>query len=72
MIQTKNLAKLKPKERELLKQLVSKSKENVRKITRCRIPFLTDDRKMDTQIIEALDIARNTIRQVPQRYAEHG
>jgi hypothetical protein len=64
MMQTKNLVKLKPKERELLKQLVSKSKENVRKITRCRILFLTGDRKMDTQIIEALDIARNTIRQV--------
>jgi putative transposase len=71
-MQTKNLVKLKPKERELLKQLIGKGKESVRKITRCRILLLTDDRKTDTQIIEALDIARNTIRQVRQRYVEEG
>jgi putative transposase len=71
-MQTKNLVKLKPKERELLRQLISKGKEKVRKITRCRILLLTDDRKTDTQIIESLDIARNTIRQVRQRYVEEG
>jgi len=65
----KNKVKLKSKERALLKQLISKGTEKARKITRCRILLLADAGKTDTQIIEALGIARNTIRQVRQRYS---
>ena len=68
----KNKVKLKSKERALLKQLISKGTEKARKITRYRILLLADAGKTDTQIIEALGIARNTIRQVRQRYSAEG
>lgn len=68
----KNEVTLKPKDRALLKQLTGKGTEKARKITRCRILLLTDAGKTDTHIIEALGIARNTIRQVRQRYTQEG
>ena len=67
-MKVKNQVKLKPKERKLLKQLISKGIEKARKITRGRILLLADEGKTDTQIIEALKTARNTIRQVRTRY----
>lgn len=71
-MKTKILVKLRAKERELLKQLINKGEEKARKITRCRILLLADAGKTDTKIIEALSVARNTIRQVRQRYTEEG
>jgi len=71
-MRVKNKVRLKPKDRALLKQLISKGKEKARKITRCRILLLADVGRTDTQIIEALGIARNTIRQVRQRYVVEG
>ena len=68
----KDKVKLKPKERKLLKQLISKGSEKARKITRCRILLLADEGKTDTQIIEALKVARNTIRTVRFRYVWEG
>jgi len=68
----KNSVKLKAKERKLLKQLISKGSEKARKITRCRILLLADEGKTDTQIIEALKVARNTIRTVRFRYVREG
>lgn len=71
-MEVKNRVKLKPKERKELKQLVNKGTEKARKITRCRILLLADEGKNDTQIIEALRIARNTIRTVRSRYVQEG
>jgi len=71
-VRVKNQVKLKPKERKLIKQLISKGIEKARKITRCRILLLADEGKTDTQIIEALKTARNTIRQVRTRYVKEG
>lgn len=71
-MQKRNLVKLKPKERRLLKQLISKGSEKARKITRCRILLLAHEGKTDTQIIEALTVARNTIRTVRSRYVQEG
>lgn len=68
----KNEVKLKPKDRALLKQLTGKGTEKARKITRCRILLLTDAGETDTNIIKALGIARNTIRQVRKRYSQEG
>ena len=68
----KNLVRLKQKEKELLKQLVSKGKERARKLTRCRILLLADEGMKDTRIIEALKVARNTVRQVRSRYIQKG
>lgn len=71
-MRTKKSVKLKAKERGVLKQLISKGNEKARKITRCRILLLADAGKTDTRIMESLSIARNTVRQVCQRYAEEG
>lgn len=67
-----NLVKLKTKDQELLKQLVSKGSQKVRTITRCRILLMANERKTDTEIIETLKVARNTIRTVRFRYVHDG
>lgn len=64
----KNWIKLKTKERKYLKDLVSKGKEKARKLTRCRILLLSDEKNGDSAIMKALQIARNTVREVRQRY----
>ena len=71
-MKVKNQVKLRPKERRLLKQLVSTGSEKARKITRCRILLLTHAGKTDTHIIETLQVARNTVRTVRFRYAQEG
>ena len=71
-MKVKNRVKLKPKERKLLKQLIRKGVEKVRKISRCRILLLADAGKNDTQIMAALQLARNTIREVRRRYVQEG
>ena len=68
----RNPVKLRAKDRELLKQLVSKGSWKARKLTRCRILLLADEGKGDTQIMEALQISRNTIRAVRLRYVMDG
>lgn len=71
-MKVKNQVKLKPKERKLLKQFINKGSGKARKITRCRILLLAHEGKTDTQIIEALKVARNTIRTVRSRYVQEG
>jgi putative transposase len=71
-MKVKNQVKLRQKEQELLKQLISKGSEKARKMTRCRILLLAHEGKTDTQIIEALKVARNTIRQVRSRFVQEG
>ena len=68
----KNHVRLKSKDRKLLEQLVSKGSEKARKITRCRVLLLAGEGKNDTRIIEALGVARNTIKQVRSRYVHEG
>jgi transposase len=68
----KNRIKLKAKEQKELKDLISKGTEKARKITRARILLLAHEGKTDTQIIEVLKVARNTIRQVRSRYVQEG
>lgn len=68
----KNLVTLKPKERKRLQQLIAKGSKKARTITRCRILLMADKRKTDTQIIEALGTARNTVRTVRYRYVHNG
>jgi len=71
-MQVKNPVKLKPKERKLLKNLISKGAQKARKLTRCRILLLADEEKNDTKIIQALKVARNTVRTVRSRYVQEG
>lgn len=67
-----NKVKLKAKERQILKQLISKGKEKARKLTRCRILLLSDEGKGDSKIIKALGVSRNTVRQARKRYNNGG
>lgn len=71
-MKVKNQVKLKPKEQEELKQLISKGAEKARKITRCRILLMAHDGKTDTYIMEALGISRNTVRTIRSRYVQEG
>lgn len=68
----KDVIKLKPKDRKMLKQLVTRGSQKARTITRSRILLMANDGKTDTQIIEALGTARNTIRTVRYRYVHDG
>ncbi len=68
----KNRIRLKQEEREALKRLLSKGKEKARKLTRCRILLLADEGRKDAWIMEALGVARNTVKQVRSRYLEGG
>lgn len=68
----KNLVSLKPKEQKYLHQLIAKGSQKARTITRSRILLMANSRKTDTQIIEALGTARNTIRTVRYRYVRQG
>lgn len=68
----KNLVALKPKERKYLKELIAKGVQKARTLTRCRILLMADKRKTDTQIIETLGTARNTVRTVRYRYVHDG
>jgi transposase len=72
IVKQKNWIKLKSKEREQLKGLLSKGKENSRKLTRCRILLLSDAGDGDSAIMEALQVARNTIRKLRERYITEG
>lgn len=64
--------RLKRAEREHLTALLSKGAERARKLTRCRILLLSNEGKTDTAIMEALQVARNTVRQVRHRYIHSG
>lgn len=68
----KNVVSLKPKERKQLQQLLTKGIQKARTITRCRILLMADKGKTDTQIIDALNTARNTVRTVRYRYVHDG
>lgn len=68
----KNIVKLKKEERKELKQTVNQGEEKARTITRSRVLLLADKGKKDSEIIEALGIARNTVREVRARYVKGG
>ena len=71
-MRTKKPVKLKPRERRKLKQLISRGTEKARKITRGRILLMANEDKTDTHIMETLEVARNTIRQIRSRYIQEG
>ena len=68
----RNPVKLRAKDREALKQLISRGSEKARKLTRCRILLMADEGKGDSEILEALQVSRNTVRAVRRRYVRDG
>jgi len=71
-LKAKNEIRVKAKERKLLKEIISKGSGKARKITRCRVLLLAAEGRNDAQIIEALGVARNTVKQVRSRYIQEG
>lgn len=71
-MRTKNKVKLKSKERKTLRAIISQGEHKARKITRCRILLMSDAGSGDTEIMNSLSIARNTIREVRKRYSQEG
>ena len=70
-MEKKNIVKLKAKDKEMLQELIAKGSQKARTITRSRILLMANEGKTDTQIMEALNIARNTIRTVHYRYVHN-
>ena len=64
--------RLKAKARRELRKLVRRGRGSARKITRCRILLLADERKPDSAIASALDVAMSTIFEIRRRYAKEG
>jgi transposase len=71
-LKAKNEIRVKAKERKLLKEIISKGSGKARKITRCRVLLLAAEGRNDAQIIEALGVARNTVKKVRSRYIQEG
>lgn len=59
-------------ERIYLKQILSGGTEKARKLNRSRILLMADRRKKDKTIAEDLNVAKNTVRNIRQRYADEG
>lgn len=60
------------KEVQYLKEFVKKGQKDAREITRARILLLVNKGKMDTEIVELLDVGRNTVGRIKKRYQEEG
>jgi transposase len=60
------------KEVQYLKEFVKKGQKDAREITRARILLLLNKGKMDTEIVELLDVGRNTVGRIKKRYQEEG
>jgi len=71
-LKVKKQIKLKPSERKTLREIIGKGSGKARKITRCRVLLLAAEGRNDAQIIEALGIARNTVKKVRTRYIQEG
>lgn len=64
--------KLKEDEIEFLRDFVKKGQKSARKITRARILLLANQQKGDTEIVEILEVGRNTVWRTKKRYREEG
>lgn len=64
--------RLKAKARKELRKAVRRGKESARKLTRCRILLLADERKPDSVIAGALHVAMSTVFEIRRRYSQEG
>ncbi|MDN5310598.1 MAG: hypothetical protein PWP14_1992 [Methanolobus sp.] len=60
------------KEVQNLKEFVKKGQKDAREITRARILLLANKGKTDTEIVELLDVGRNTVGRIKKRCLEGG
>lgn len=64
--------KLKEDEEQNLIDFVKKGQKDARELTRARILLLANKNKKDIEIVEILDVGRNTVGRVKKRYLEKG
>lgn len=66
------LIKLKDDEEQYLQDFVKKGQKNARKLTRARILLLANKNKKNVEIVEILNVGRNTVGRTKKRYLEEG
>ncbi|MBV7335461.1 helix-turn-helix domain-containing protein [Chloroflexi bacterium TSY] len=64
--------KLSDKDRNELRRITAKGKENVRKIRRAHILLLSDGGKTDREIMERVGVTRATVVRIRKRYVTEG
>lgn len=63
---------LEEKELQYLRNFVKKGNRDARELTRARILLLANKNRSDADIVEILDVGRNTVGRVKKRYVEEG
>ena len=68
------MAKIKLKEDEVqyLIDFVKKGQKSARELTRARILLLANKNKKNTEIVEILNVGRNTVGRIKKRYLDEG
>ena len=64
--------KLKPKQVKYLKVFKNQGKKSVREINRANILLLLNKGKKTPEITDFLDIGRNTVSRIKQKFLKHG
>jgi putative transposase len=64
--------KLEEEELQYLRNFVKKGNRDARELTRARILLLSNKNRSDGDIVEILDVGRNTVGRVKKRYVEEG
>ena len=63
---------LEEEEIKYMRKFVKKGNRDARELTRARILLLANKNRSDADIVEILDVGRNTVGRVKKRYAEEG
>lgn len=64
--------KLREDEVQYLRNFVKKGHKDARKLTRARIILLANKNKKDAEIVEILDVGRNTVGRIKKKYLDEG
>ena len=66
------IIELEEEELQYLRNFVKKGNRDARELTRARILLLANKNRSDADIVEILDVGRNTVGRVKKRYVEEG
>lgn len=64
--------KLEEDEIKYLRNFVKKGQKDARELTRARILLLANKNRKDAEIVEILDVGRNTVGRIKKRYLDEG
>lgn len=71
-MQKQYIIKLKNAERKKINELTRKGTEKARKLKRCQILLLSDERKVDAEIATMLKVNTGTVANIRRRYVNEG